>query len=190
MDNNNGGNQRTIRFTPEEFEQATKYLTGTMMRPYPNIIVPQSAGPASVRPREEVMMQTVFESCPFRGLMSFCAGGALGGFFGLFSSSIAPHQTAVQMTTKETLIDMKNTISSSAKNFAVIGLMFASTECVIESYRGKSDMKNAVYSGFVTGGLLGFRAGPMAAVYGGCGFAAFSVAIDYFMHSSSLFNPK
>ena len=64
-------------------------------------------------------------------------------------------QTAVQMNTRETLIDMKNTISSSAKNFAIIGLMFASTECVIESYRGKSDMNNAVYSGFVTGGLIG-----------------------------------
>ncbi len=61
---------------------------------------------------------------------------------------------------------------------------------MIESYRGKSDFKNAMYSGFVTGGLLGFRAGAMGAVYGGCGFAAFSLAIDYFMHHSSLFNPK
>ena len=67
---------------------------------------------------------------------------------------------------------------------------FASTECVIESYRGKSDMKNAVYSGFATGGLLGFRAGPMGAVWGGCGFAVFSLAIDYFMHHSSLMNPQ
>ena len=66
---------------------------------------------------------------------------------------------------------------------------FAGTECIIESYRGKSDIKNAIYSGFATGGLLGFRAGPMAAVYGGCGFAAFSCVIDYFMHTSTLFNP-
>jgi len=177
-------------FTPEEFDKVSKYLTGSLVRPYSNILVPQSAGPARLQGPEETRMQTVMESCPFRGVMSFVAGGALGGFFGLFSSSIAPHQTAVQMNTRETLIDMKNTIASSAKNFAIIGLMFASTECVIESYRGKSDLKNAVYSGFVTGGLLGFRAGPQAAVTAGCGFAAFSVAIDYFMHSSSLFNPK
>ena len=32
---------------------------------------------------------------------------------------------------------------------------FAGTECIIESYRAKADMKNAVYSGFVTGGLIG-----------------------------------
>ena len=177
-------------FTPDEFEQATKYLMGSMVKPYPNILVPQSAGPARVQAKEELMMQTVMESCPFRGAMSFVVGGALGGFLGLFSSSVAPTHHAVQMTTKETLIDMKNTIGSSAKNFAVVGLMFASTECLVESYRGKSDLNNAVYSGFITGGLLGLRAGPMGAVYGGCGFAVFSVAIDYFMHSSELFNPK
>jgi len=177
-------------FTPEEFDAVSKYLTGSLVRPYPNIMVPQSAGPARLQSPQETRMQTFMESCPFRGFMSFVAGGALGGFFGLFSSSIAPHQTAVQMNTRETLIDMKNTISSSAKNFAIIGLMFASTECVIESYRGKSDLANAVYSGAVTGGLIGFRAGPQAAVMTGAGFAAFSVAIDYFMHSSSLFNPK
>jgi import inner membrane translocase subunit TIM22 len=126
-------------------------------------------------------------------MLTLVVGGAMGGFLGLFSSSIAPHHTNVNMvpmTTKETLIDMKNTIGSSAKNFALIGLMFATTDCLIESYRGKSDMKNAVYSGFVTGGLLGLRAGAMGAVYGGCGFAAFSVVIDYFMHTSELFNPK
>ncbi len=94
------------------------------------------------------------------------------------------------MTARETLLDMRQTIVSHAKNFAVIGLMFAGTECLIESYRGKSDLKNAVYSGFVTGGLLGLRAGPMAAVYGASGFAAFSLAIDYFMHESSIMNPK
>ena len=117
-------------------------------------------------------------------------GGAFGAFIGLFSSSVAPQNTDKIMTTRETLIDMKTTIVSHSKNFAVIGLMFAGTECLVESYRGKSDLRNSVYSGFITGGLLGLRAGPTAAMYGGCGFAAFSVAIDYFMHSSSFFNPK
>lgn len=174
-------------FTPDEYEAVSKYLVGNNIRPYPNLFVPQSAGPARIQPKEELMMQNIMESCPFRGCMSFVVGGALGAFIGLFSSSIAPHQTTVQMNTRETLIDMKNTIVSNGKNFAVIGLMFAGTECLIESYRGKSDLKNSVYSGFVTGGALGLRAGPMGAVYGGCGFAAFSLAIDYFMHSSSLF---
>ena len=38
------------------------------------------------------------------GIMSFVVGGALGGFIGLFSSSIAPHHTAVPMSTIKTLI--------------------------------------------------------------------------------------
>lgn len=177
-------------FTLSEFEAVSKYLIGNNIRPYPNIYVPQSAGPARIQPREEIFMQNFMESCVFRGVMSFVVGGALGAFLGLFSSSVAPHQTEKMMTTKETLIDMRNTITSHAKNFAVIGLMFAGTECIIESYRGKHDLKNSVYSGLVTGGLLGLRAGPMPAVWGAGGFAAFSLAIDYFMHNSSLFNPK
>ena len=69
---------KQIVFSPEEFEQVSKYLMGTQIRPYPSIIVPQSAGPARIQSREELMMQTVMESCPFRGGMSFVVGGAMG----------------------------------------------------------------------------------------------------------------
>ena len=92
------------------------------------------------------------------------------------------------MNTRETLIDMKNTIVSNAKTFAVVGLMFAGTECAVESYRGVSDWRNSCYAGGITGALLGLRAGVKAAGFGAAGFAAFSLAIDYFMHTSSFFN--
>jgi len=36
-----------------------------------------------------------------------------------------------------------------AKNFAIIGLLFAGTECAVESYRGKSDTCNAIHSGLI-----------------------------------------
>jgi len=177
-------------FTDDELAAVSQHLVGISQRPYPTVVVPQSAGPARVLAREELMMTRVAESCPFRAAMSFVVGGALGAFLGLFSSSVAPHQTETLMTARETLVDMRKTIVGHAKNFAVIGLLFAGTECAVESYRGKSDTRNAVYSGLITGGALGLRAGPMAAVYGGCGFAAFSVAIDYFMHESSIMNPS
>lgn len=48
-------------------------------------------------------------------------------------------------------------------------------------HRGKSDWKNAVYSGCVTGGAIGFHAGLKAGVLGCGGFAAFSAAIEYYL---------
>jgi len=182
-------NSTSTTFSAEEFDGVMKYLVGNKIKLHPNIIVPQSAGPVRVQPREEVLMTTIAESCPFRAGMSFVVGGALGGFIGLFNSSIAPSQTTIQMSTRETLIDMKTQIVSNAKQFATIGFMFAGVECCIESYRAKSDWKNSVYAGGVTGGLLGLRAGVKAAGFGAAGFAAFSYAIDYFMHTSTLFNP-
>lgn len=79
---------------------------------------------------------------------------------------------------------MRNSIVIHAKNFAVIGLVLGETECMVDSYRGKSDMKNVVYSGFITGGVLGFRAGPKGVVWGRCGFADFSLANNFLMHSN------
>jgi len=178
------------KFTPEEFEGVMKYLVGSKTRLYPSIIVPQSAGPARIQPVTETMMLGLTESCLFRACTSFVGGYVLGGFFGLFNSSIAPHHTTVQMSTRETLLDMKKTISTSAIQFARIGFMFAGVECCVESYRAKADWKNSVYAGGITGGLLGFRAGLQAAGFGAAGFAAFAVGIDYLMSTSTLFNPN
>lgn len=44
--------------------------------------------------------------------------------------------------------------SMYARSFATLGLLYAGIECVIESHRGKHDMYNSMYTGFVTGGLL------------------------------------
>ena len=96
------------------------------VRLYPTIHIPQSAGPVRPLNSQELLMGRVTESCVFKSVMSFVVGGALGGFMGLFQSSIAPHHTGpVQMSTRETLMDMKNTIVSNAKGFAFIGFVFA-----------------------------------------------------------------
>ena len=74
-------NSKEIVFSPDEFDQVTKHLMGSQIRPYPSILVPQSAGPARIQTREELMMQNVMESCPFRGVMSFVVGGAMGMYY-------------------------------------------------------------------------------------------------------------
>ena len=110
----------------------------------------------------------------------------MGGAFGLFTagldSSMPSYAQSTQehQTAKQVFNEMKTRAGSYAKNFAVVGAMFSSTECLIESYRGKTELANGTMAGCISGGLLGMRAGPQAAVFGCAGFAAFSTAIDYY----------
>lgn len=58
----------------------------------------------------------------------------MGGAFGIFTAGIDPNITGTETpTVKLVWKEMKLRTVSYAKNFAVIGFMFAGTECVIES---------------------------------------------------------
>lgn len=102
--------------------------------------------------------------------------------------------------------DMGARSFSTAKNFGLVGAIFAGTECCIEGvslpsqvyqnascglhitcvkYRAKNDLKNGIAAGCITGGLLGAKAGPQAAAIGCAGFAAFSAAIDSYLRMPS-----
>uniref|UniRef100_A0A8D0GIE7 Mitochondrial import inner membrane translocase subunit TIM22 n=1 Tax=Sphenodon punctatus TaxID=8508 RepID=A0A8D0GIE7_SPHPU len=137
--------------------------------------------------KEQKMIEGVMESCGFKATLSCVAGFVLGGAFGVFTAGIDtnvgfdpkdPYRTP---TAREVLRDMGHRGVSYAKNFAIVGAMFSCTECLVESYRAKSDWKNSVASGCITGGAIGFRAGLKAGVLGCGGFAAFSAVIDYYL---------
>lgn len=81
--------------------------------------------------------------------------------------------------------DMGSRSYSSARNFALVGALFSGTECCIEGLRAKNDLTNGVAAGCITGGILGAKAGPQAAMLGCAGFAAFSAAIDAYMRQPS-----
>ncbi|KAM9386141.1 mitochondrial import inner membrane translocase subunit Tim22 [Pholidichthys leucotaenia] len=136
---------------------------------------------------EQKMIERGMESCAFKSLLACVGGFVLGGAFGVFTAGIDtnvgfdPKDPLRTPTAREVLKDMGQRGMSYAKNFAIVGAMFSCTECIIESHRGKSDWKNAVYSGCVTGGAIGFRAGLKAGVLGCGGFAAFSAAIEYYL---------
>ncbi|KAG7212198.1 hypothetical protein KM043_012538 [Ampulex compressa] len=151
-----------------------------------NIIIPRAAGPVKIKTNEEKMIESVMESCVFKSIMSCVLGYGLGAAIGLFSSSVNPNVASIekQQTAKEIFREMKTTTLGYAKNFAVIGCVFSGIECAIESYRGKTDWKNGTYAGGLTGGIIGLRAGVKAGIIGAAGFAAFSTAIDYYMHKS------
>ncbi|KTF79383.1 hypothetical protein cypCar_00035668 [Cyprinus carpio] len=158
--------------------------------------------PSPQKTEEQKMIERGMESCAFKSLIACVGGFVLGGAFGVFTAGIDsnvgldPKDPLRTPTAREVLRDMGQRGMSYAKNFAIVGAMFSCTECLIESHRGKSDWKNAVYSGCITGGAIGFRgksffnlgllflsslAGLKAGVLGCGGFAAFSAAIEYYL---------
>ncbi|KAF5284220.1 hypothetical protein FQR65_LT00220 [Abscondita terminalis] len=180
----NDSNENKRQLTTEEWLNLTNYFVGNNNRYRENIVIPKSYGPVRIKTNEEKAVEAVFESCAFKSAMSCVVGYGLGAAIGLFSSSIGPApMNAEQQTVREVFREMKVTTLSYAKNFAIIGALFSAVECAIESARGKSDWRNGTYAGAVTGGVIGLRAGVKAGVVGAIGFAAFSTAIDYYMHS-------
>ncbi|XP_037543374.1 mitochondrial import inner membrane translocase subunit Tim22 [Nematolebias whitei] len=143
--------------------------------------------PMPQKSNEQKMIERGMESCAFKTTLACVGGFVLGGAFGVFTAGIDtnvgfdPKDPLRTPTAREVLKDMGQRGMSYAKNFAIVGAMFSCTECIIESHRGVSDWKNAVYSGCVTGGAIGFRAGLKAGVLGCGGFAAFSAAIEYYL---------
>lgn len=67
----------------------------------------------------------------------FISGYGLGIVIGLFSSSVNPNigfgADAKTQTVREIFHDIKSTSHSYGKNFAIVGAIFAASECVVES---------------------------------------------------------
>lgn len=68
-------------------------------------------------------------------------GYGLGAAIGLFSSSVNPNVASPglekQQTAREVFREMRSTTHGYAKNFALIGMVFAGIECTIETVRPK-----------------------------------------------------
>ncbi|KAI1104274.1 mitochondrial import inner membrane translocase, subunit Tim17/22 [Jackrogersella minutella] len=144
--------------------------------------------------RLNAMMESCFGKAAISGVMGF----GMGGLFGMFMASMAydtpfhtpgapgaaPQPVAslpLRQQLKVGFKDMGARSYSTAKNFGLVGLMFAGIECGIEGYRAKNDMFNGTAAGCLTGGILARGGGPTA-VAGGCAaFAAFSAAIDAYL---------
>uniref|UniRef100_A0A915KT47 Mitochondrial import inner membrane translocase subunit TIM22 n=1 Tax=Romanomermis culicivorax TaxID=13658 RepID=A0A915KT47_ROMCU len=149
----------------------------------PKLLIP-FGGPASI---EQQILQKMNENCAAKSTIACVMGFGLGCVFGLFTASVDPSYTlpgAEQkpLSVREVFREMGSRSMSYAKNFAVLGAMFAGSECLIEGYRAKGDWKNGTAAGAVTGGLIGLRAGVKAGIIGAAGFAAFSTVIDYVLN--------
>ncbi|XP_043820526.1 mitochondrial import inner membrane translocase subunit Tim22 [Dromiciops gliroides] len=177
----------TAADAPLQYSLLLQHLVGDKRQP--RLLEPGVLGgiPSPAKSEEQKMIEKAMESCAFKAALACVGGFVLGGAFGVFTAGIDtnvgfdpkdPYRTP---TAREVLKDMGQRGMSYAKNFAIVGAIFSCTECLVESYRGKSDWKNSVLSGCITGGAIGFRAGLKAGAIGCGGFAAFSAAIDYYL---------
>ncbi|EFA79918.1 hypothetical protein PPL_06738 [Heterostelium album PN500] len=152
-------------------------------------------------PPHDTMGAALMNSCITHAVRGGVMGGALGFMFGaLFSAnsmggmglanpdiigSGAGQATAagtpIWKQVAEGFKDQGRNGWRSAKSFAYITLIYSGVECVIEKARGRSDKKNSLYAGCVTGGVLASKAGPKAAAGGCVGFALFGAMMDHFM---------
>ncbi|KAG8813041.1 Mitochondrial import inner membrane translocase subunit tim22, partial [Serendipita sp. 399] len=135
----------------------------------------------------EKYMGMASESCIFKSALSGGLGFGLGAFFSMMSTSfayddpLARTDLSTRKKTVEMFKDMGRGMWRSGRSFGKVGALYSGVECVIESYRAKNDMTNAIAGGFVTGGILARNSGPRAALAGAVGFAAFSTAIEMFL---------
>ncbi|GAM84042.1 hypothetical protein ANO11243_020330 [Dothideomycetidae sp. 11243] len=169
---------------------------------FPGMAFPGAGNTAGLDPdklKEQQMisgMHMAMESCVGKSAMSGVMGFGLGGVFGLFMSSMrydtpmtAQGNEIAKLPVRDQLRqgfrEMGRASWSSARNFGKVGLLYSGIECGIEGYRGKNEMANPVVAGCLTGGILAKNGGPQAVAVGCVGFAAFSAAIEYYMHMPS-----
>ena len=189
---------------PNEFPISIKDLMDHVLRPNRKTMTSVATfGNQRGKTKEEQVIESFMESCFFKTIMTGVIGYGLGAALGLFSASVGPELSIgdpEKQTIKQVLKDMKVKMVSNGKNFAIVGAIFAATECSIETviislkknhdtviiifffqYRAKNDWKNATFSGLITGGLIGLRAGLRAGIFGATGFAMFSTLIEYYL---------
>ncbi|KAJ7496892.1 mitochondrial import inner membrane translocase subunit TIM22 [Mycena latifolia] len=155
--------------------------------PIPAGFTPEDVENLRQTKKMEQFMTEAMGSCPAKTVMAGGAGLALGMVFSLMTASMSYEDPLLRQNAgtaqraRDILRDTGKSMWTSGKGFGKVGALYASIECVIESYRGKTDLYNSVGAGFLSGGVLARASGPKAAFGGGLAFAAFSAAIDMFM---------
>lgn len=197
--NTNGGSTITQSATASSnntnnFNNLTLGALTMRALPYPQPWSPSNSSPAELPPNFDWLS----ESCGGKAAIGIIGGGVMGLLMGVFMGALT------DMTPPVTIIEgkevpqaplkeqVRTTLRATAdkslywcRQFAFITGVFGGSECLVEKYRGKHDVWNAVVSGCVTGAAMQAKQGPQASAVGCGGFAVFSLVIDSVMGTHS-----
>ena len=117
--------------------------------------------------------ESLLNACGTKIIVGGITGGVLGVGLGLFMGAMSGDVSPIQIVNgrevpqaplrEQVRAAFKATGSKSIgwmKNFGVLTALFGGIECVIEKYRAKHDVWNAVISGCAVGATLSAKAGP------------------------------
>jgi len=184
--------QALHRFVPLR-DPSNPYAVDNLTRQRLPYFLPWKIGPSPQEPPPDFSFIT--NSCAGKAIIGTIGGGMMGLLMGVFLGAMSDatpvhtllptgHAVPQAPLSEQVRVTMRATADKSiywCKNFAFLTGIFASSECLVEKYRGKHDVWNAVASGCVTGAALQAHNGPQAAAVGCGGFAAFSLVIDSVM---------
>ncbi|KAL7543510.1 hypothetical protein ACHAXR_012796 [Thalassiosira sp. AJA248-18] len=187
------GSDATSAAPPLPIDMSLGALTMRAL-PYPQPWNRTHAAPADLPPN----FGWLSESCGGKAAIGVIGGGVMGLVMGVFMGALT------DMTPPVTIIEgrevpqaplkeqVRTTLRATAdksiywcRQFAFITGVFGGSECLVEKYRGKHDVWNAVVSGCITGAAMQAKQGPQASAIGCGGFAAFSLVIDSVMGTHS-----
>eukprot|EP01126_Amoeba_proteus_P046421 TRINITY_DN524_c0_g1_i3.p1 TRINITY_DN524_c0_g1~~TRINITY_DN524_c0_g1_i3.p1 ORF type:complete len:130 (-),score=21.73 TRINITY_DN524_c0_g1_i3:249-638(-) len=76
-------------------------------------------------------------------------------------------------------------VISQGHMFAKVGFLWSLSECILEGYRGRTDVVNIVTAACITGSILSYGSGPYGMISGCVGFTAFALVIESAMEYMS-----
>mmetsp|Transcript_49774 Transcript_49774/g.131978 ORF Transcript_49774/g.131978 Transcript_49774/m.131978 type:complete len:181 (-) Transcript_49774:114-656(-) len=127
----------------------------------------------------------LMEGCTARAAMGGIGGGVMGILMGGFFHTMQPMNIDTTLSTwdqiRQSYKGFGEACRRMSRNFAKLGVLYASVDCFLERERAAKDIPNSMYAGCVTGGILAFQSGPQAMALGCGGFALFSGIIESFM---------
>jgi len=195
--------ERRRRMNRKAVEMYQEERPPNMVIPFPGLEAGQGHWrPYTTQPKFALAIENMYDSCVTKGVIGFVAGGVMGFALGFFfatmpsAQDVAVHEVhgadgvmrpappkPFRVQAREGIREAVKKSKQMGKTFAWFSILYAGSECMIEKFRGRHDLENAVYGGCATGAVLAAKGGVKAAAASCAGIAAFSGVIEYFMEN-------